>query len=297
MKKVVRMLGLCALVALAFTACKKDDTQKVTFTANTVQTSSDARTHAAYGAYLVWNDGDVIQILNGAGTEMPFPALTSAGLPGVAQFTAETEDEVNFVKYLNSAKYTAFYPNATVSDEEVTMVIPAEQEYVLESQDFDDELYPMYGWNINPETGAYTDRFQFYSNAGFLNVSFNTYGGEIIPVDEVVLTSKDDDDFLSCNLVYDKEGQFLRFEPGANQITIKTTKTGPQNIESTQARDFTFVLPEGALWSGFTVDVKMNGQTIETYDAQPNVDYIIEAQKYTIMSRKPLPNIPDPTGK
>ena len=26
MKKVVRMLGLCALVALAFTACKKNET-------------------------------------------------------------------------------------------------------------------------------------------------------------------------------------------------------------------------------------------------------------------------------
>ena len=46
MKKVVRMLGLCALVALAFTACKKNDTQKVTFTANVAQPVNDARTHA-----------------------------------------------------------------------------------------------------------------------------------------------------------------------------------------------------------------------------------------------------------
>ena len=208
MKKVVRMLGLCALVALAFTACKKNDTQKVTFTANVAQTTNNARTHAEYGAYLVWDDGDVIQIFNGAGEEMDFTGHGNTGLPGVAEFTAATEAEIDFVKDLETAKYTAFYPNADVDGNEVRMEIPADQDYVPQ-RSFASGLYPMFGWNMDEE-GSYTNRFQFYSHAGFLNLSF-TKLYEDVPqyLDEIIVTTTDPEDVLTGSFVYDKEGNLL----------------------------------------------------------------------------------------
>ena len=61
------------------------------------------------------------------------------------------------------------------------------------------------------------------------------------------------------------------------------------------ATDFTFVLPQGALWSGFTVQVKLDGEIIETYEAQPRPQNVIQAQNFTVMIPMQLPKPPAPT--
>lgn len=290
MKKVVRMLGLCALVALAFTACKKDDTQKVTFTANVAQPVNETRTHAEYGAYLVWDDGDAIQIFNHEGAEMDFTAQSSTGLPGNATFTAATDEEIAFVKDLEDVEkpYTAFYPNATVDEnDKVNLVIPAEQTYV-ERRSFVSELYPMVGFNEG------TKQFNFISNAGFLVLSFYTLeAGDVQYVDEIVVTTVDDEDYLTGTMVYDKDGQNYQFVGNGNQVVLTTGE--PVDLEHSKSRDFTFVLPEGALYSGFDVEVKLAGEVIETYHAQPRPNTVITAQTYTVMIDMPVPNPPVPT--
>jgi hypothetical protein len=290
MKKVVRMLGLCALVALAFTACKKNDTQKVTFTANVPQTTCDSRTQPAYGAYLVWNDNDEIQVFNQAGEEMDFTAQSSEGLPGNALFTAATAEEIEFVKDLENAEkpYAAFYPNATVNaDDNVELVIPAEQTYV-EQKGFANGLYPMVGFNEG------TKQFNFESKAGMLVVSFHTLSeGEVLYVDEVVVTTNADDDYLAGTYVYDKDGTYVDFIGESNEVVLRSDED--LEIIYSMSREFTFVLPEGALESGFTVQVKYHGDVLETYVAQPRPQNIISAQNYTVMISMPLPNIPEPT--
>lgn len=290
MKKVVRMLGLCALVALAFTACKKNDTQKVTFTANVPQTTCDSRTQPAYGAYLVWNDNDEIKVFNSEGADMDFTAQSSSGLPGNALFTAATAEEIEFVKDLENAQmpYTAFYPEATVNaDDNVELVIPAEQTYV-EQKGFANTLYPMVGWNNG------TTQFDFESDAGMLVVSFHTNTeGEVLFVDEVVLTATADNDYLAGTYVYDKAGNYVDFIGESNQIVL--TSDEDLDIIHSMSREFTFVLPEGALYSGFTVQVKHDGDILETYVAQPRPQNIIVAQNYTVMIAMPLPDVPAPT--
>ena len=295
MKKVVRMLGLCALVALAFTACKKNDTQKVTFTANVAQPVNDARTHAEYGRYLVWDDNDAIQIFNHAGNEMDFTAQTSTGLPGNATFTAATADEIEFVKDLENANfpYTAFYPNATVDENnKVNLVIPAAQVYVPQLS-FANGLYPMVGWN-NGST-----QFDFVSNAGMLNVSFVKLNeNETVKVDKIVLTSNNpaDDpnpDLLTGTMMYDKDGGNYQFVGDGNVVVL--TAEDPVELSYTAATDFTFVLPEGALFSGFTIEVYLGEELLETYEAQPNPANVIEAQRYTKMTFVQLPKPPAPT--
>jgi hypothetical protein len=290
MKKVVRMLGLCALVALAFTACKKDDTQKVTFTANVAQTTCDARTHAEYGTYLVWDDGDVIRIFNQAGDDMSFPGHGSVGLPGVAEFYATTAEEIEFVKDLEDADlpYTAFFPNATIDENDrVNLVIPAEQTYV-EKRSFASNIYPMVGHNNG------TTRFDFVSDAGFLNVLFYTVEpDEVLYVDEIVLTANDETDYLSGTMIYDKDGSNYEFVGEGNQVVLTTG--APVDIIHSMSRDFTFVLPKEALWSGFTVQVKNEGVVLETYEAQPRPTNVIRPQNYTVMIDMPLPMPPAPT--
>ena len=294
MKKVVRMLGLCALVALAFTACKKNDTQKVTFTANVAQPVNDDRTHADWGRYLVWDDGDVIQIFNQAGGEMDFTAQSSSGHPGNALFTAATAEEIDFVKDLENAEkpYTAFYPNATVDENgKVNLVIPAEQVYVPQLS-FANGLYPMVGFNEG------TKQFNFISNAGMLNVSFvKLNADDDVYVDEIVLTSNntaDDPDLLTGTMIYDKDGGNYQFVGDGNVVVLRAEE--PVELSYTAATDFTFVLPEGALQSGFTVQVKLNGEILETYEALPNPVNVIEPQKYTKMTFMQLPKPPAPSN-
>jgi hypothetical protein len=283
MKKVVRMLGLCALVALAFTACKKDN-QKVTFTATVTQPTSNVRTHAiGYGHHLVWDAGDQIKVFNNAGADMDF-ALPTEITPNekTVTFNVVGNEEVAFVSNLFTQPYYAFYPNALVDGDQVKMDIPAEQVYVPQ-RNFANNLYPMVGFNVD-ENDEYCDNFTFVSDAGFLNFSVTCpeiLSGQVF-IDEVVLRAKEETDFLNGTMVYDKDGTFVECIPGTSVITMTTGETAA-SLDWQMARDFTFVIPAGSLWSGFYIDVKYQGEVLKTFDgeAQSNT---IEAMKYTVMN-------------
>jgi hypothetical protein len=282
MKKVVRMLGLCALVALAFTACKKNDTQKVTFTASITQPASATRTHAVgFGHHLVWDGGDQIKVFNNAGNDMDFALPTDITSAQQATFNVVESDKVDFISNLFTEPYYAFYPNAVVEGEQVKMVIPAVQTYVPQ-RNFANELYPMVGFNFNDVDG-YSDNFQFISNAGFLNVSFTcpeNQSGQIA-ITQVVLRSMDPvDDLLNGVVYYDKDGSNYSFVGETNEIVMALET--PAVLDWQMARDFTFVLPEGALWSGFEIDVTLDNGVVKTYEAPAQVN-VIEAMTYTAM--------------
>lgn len=293
MKKVVRMLGLCALVAFAFTACKKDDTQKVTFTATVTQPTSNVRTHAVgYGHHLVWDAGDQIKVFNNAGADMDF-ALPTEITPNekTVTFNVVGNEKVAFVSNLFTQPYYAFYPNALVAGNQVTMEIPEEQVYVPQ-RNFDNNLYPMVGFNFYEDDNqnvVYTDNFDFVSDAGFLNFSVTcpqVLSGQVF-VDRVVLTANDPTDYLNGTYVYEKNGTLSGFNGNTNQITM-WVKDEDGNVVSApldwqMARDFTFVLPEGALASGFTIDVYNGDELLKSFEA-PAVSNTIEAMKYTVMN-------------
>lgn len=276
MKKVVRILGLCALVSLAFTACKKDDTQKVSFTASITQPTSNSRTHAVgFGHHLVWDAGDAIKVFNNAGTDMDFALPTSGTFEEQATFNVVGVDKVNFLKDLTiNDAYTAFYPNAVVEGDQVKMVIPANQEYVPQ-KNFDNNLYPMYAHNDG-------DNFIFHSNAGFLNVSVTcpqALSGTI-SITQIVLTSKDTNDKLNGEVFYDKDGSNYSFVGGTNVITM--VPATPAVLDWQMARDFTFVLPEGALYSGFDITIYLDNGEVKTFEAPAAVN-TIDPETFTVM--------------
>ena len=282
MKKVVRMLGLCALVALAFTACKKDDTQKVTFSASITQPTSVSRTHAVgFGNHLVWDAGDEIKVFDNTGANYDFALPNEGTFEKQATFNVEEGAKIDFISNLFTQPYYAFFPNAAVEGERVKMTIPAVQEYVPQ-RNFATDIYPMVGFNVN-EAGEYCDNFQFVSNAGFLNVSFTCPENQsgLIGITQVVLRSADPvNDLLTGTVYYDKDGQNYEFVGDGNEITM--TPATSAVLDWQMARDFTFVLPEGALVSGFEIEVTLDNGQVKVYEAPGEVN-TIEAMKYTAM--------------
>lgn len=288
MKKVVRMLGLCALVALAFTACKKDDTQKVTFSASITQPTSVSRTHAVgFGHHLVWDAGDEIKVLDVSAADYDFALPDEGTFEKQATFNVDEQEKITFISNLFTQPYYAFYPNATnlLSEGKVKMEIPAVQAYVPQ-RNFDKNLYPMVGFNFyEDEQGniVYSDNFDFISNAGFLNVSFTCPENQsgLIGITQVVLRSMDQaEDLLTGTVYYDQDGQNYEFVGEGNVITM--TPATAAVLDWQMARDFTFVLPEGALWSGFEIEVTLDNGQVKTYEAPAYVN-TIEAMKYTAM--------------
>ncbi len=281
MKKVVRMLGLCALVALAFTACKKNETNSVTFKASMPTINDASRTHVngALGSYwLEWNDGDAIKVVDENGDSMPFTLTTNNG--ATAEFHVEGSEACDFLANLETAPYVAFYPNAvyTKGDTVVKMEIPAEQN-IVGGFNFANQLYPMVGIN----TGT---NFQFDSNAGFLYIPFSVREGTTVTIDRVVLTSKTEE-ALSGYMVYNLDGTFKEFNGTGNVITA--TWAEPQEVNQFATTDLTFVLPAGVLAGGFTVEV-FNGdnpQPVVTYETINPVNVIL-AKTYREMPQMQL---------
>ncbi len=278
MKKVVRMLGLCALVALAFTACKKNDTKSVTFKASMPNVENSTRTHVngAQGAYwLEWNDDDAIKVLNDQGDEMDFTLTTNNGQD--AEFQVVGTEGCNFLANLETKDYVAFYPYAsyTKGNSEVRMSIPAAQTIVGNFY-FANNLYPMAATNdgIN---------FQFDSNAGFVYFVFTaSEGTPDFYITHVVLTSNTPND-LSGDMVYNLDGSFNRFEGTGNVITASWPV--PKLVNQWNAADLSIILPEGALNEGFNIKIYNDNELINEYNAPSNP---VVAKTYREFDQMPL---------
>ena len=269
MKKVVRMLGLCALVALAFTACKKNDTQKVSFTATMPQTITDSRTHIQ-GMDLVWDEDNTITVLNAAGEDMDFTLVSASDK--VATFTAEG-DAATFMQEIETADYVAFYP-AVVDDEGVRLNVPAEQTYTPSGR-FVNDLYPMVGFNEG-------NNFVFQSNCGILSMTFFAPDGQSREIDRVVLSANEN---IAGDMVYAKNGMSYVFEGESNVITM-TCET-KQICYGDLGRQFNFVLPEGVLANGFNVKV-YDGETVLGDFTTQNPQNVIVAQQIRAMYEQTL---------
>ena len=301
MKKVVRMLGLCALAALAFTSCKKNETNgTVTFTASIAQPTCDSRTHIApvtdLGNYVVlWNENDVINVFNEGGTKQQY---TAQNVANPTTILATFSGDAAFLADINVAnKYTAFYPAVEMeSDNVITMRINAEQMYG--STSFANNTYPM--WARNAEDG----NFLFTSDAGILNLRFRSTSEDFIPegnysatVDYIRLYSESD--LLTGTLRYNLDGTLIEFVGDADSHEIIMRKENGQPIVCSDNGDTNFyiILPEGVLANGFTVEVYKTGATEPiTFTAAPDdptdeVEYNkIEKHKVTVMPFQPLPH-------
>lgn len=245
MKKVVRMLGLCALVALAFTSCKKNDnTNKVTFKAVISQPTSD-RTHLDEGGYnLVWDQNNQLTVFDeNCNAETFVVALdddkkTTASFSGDAAFLADLMSE---------GKYTAYYPVNTHDATTVTMeTIPATQTYHEYTDGyFADNLYPMYA--VNNSEG----NFNFTSDAGVLQFAF--FGD--VTLDRIEVISNKADDELTGTMVYDIKNHTYSVTAPAENANKVVLNCGGTALPTVGFLPFDIVLLPGTLTEGFTVNV------------------------------------------
>lgn len=264
MKRIIIISGLFALVALAFTACKKDEPQKVvTFTATIAKASPETRTHSEprdESRYsLVWDDTDKIKVINQAGDDdCDFEVTYTDGQN--AYFSSDDPGKVDFLKDLMTHDYVAFYPNAVIRDNAVEdcyveLTIPAEQEY-HPLHNFATDSYPMLGFNDG-------DNFVFMSNAGFLHLTFKAPAKHTMEIDRVVLTANED---LAGKIVYRKDGLAYVFVGESQVITLKSDEK--LSVTDDQPIDATFILPEGVLANGFVVEVYDGVTCVGTFATQ-----------------------------
>ena len=286
MKKVVRMLGLCALVALAFTSCKKNETNgTVKFMATLSQPATDTRTHIEIDGDirgLYWNAEDEIKVVNKANNLAESFTLVSkngqeAYFEGDAEFLANLDTD-------NS--YIAFYPNAVEGEGCMELQVKPLQNFGWDT--FDNNTYPMYGFNGKKDED---NNFEFHSHAGILEVAFQLNDGFYpegteIELSNIVLRGSEND-VLSCTMQYDFNGVKTIKDDAikSNSITLNCENKNVA-LQTTRATVFYFVLPEGALANGFTITLNTKAGRSLTYEVGAHEENTIVAEQITWFDRK-----------
>ncbi len=294
MKKVVRMLGLCALVALAFTACKKNETNSaLSFKATITQPTTNNRTHINPANMLAWDLNDNILVFDNTGASHDF-TITSFGLPGdyadhqgLFEIPAEKAD---FMKDLTtSGSYTAYYPNAELVGENVKLVVPNTQMYV-ETGSFLPNTYPMFATNNG-------DNFPFLSDAGVLRIKLkkNPNHEPDVIVTKLVLRAEGDDLAGEMLYPYANPAGYAKGNTLYDEITLNCTnpETG-DGVELLLGYDanFNFVVLKDALQGAFSVDIYTDDPEtpFETLTAGTGADHSINAMTITEMGEKQIPS-------
>jgi hypothetical protein len=292
MKKVVRMLGLCALVALAFTSCKKKETNgTITFKASINQPTYDGRTHIGpYGGnnYVVlWNANDQIDVFNEASEKETYIANN---VNDQSTLVATFDGNASFLSNLYMKdKYTAFYPAVGESEGFITLTIPQMQSH--RSTTFANNTYPM--WARNKADG----NFEFTSDAGILNVRLRSTSLDVEPVGNYFakvshLRVYSANEQLCGTMKYNVAGQLVGFDGNGHEVIMQGPAAGitvPDDYDT----NFYIILPENVLAGPFVVEVYAPGVTepIKVLEGNSPVNKI-EKHKVTVMPLEYIDHLP-----
>ncbi len=248
-------MGLCALVAIAATACKKEAQTTSTLKATLTQPTSDAKTHLS-GSDLHWNSGDAIKVFDAVGNDYLF--TTTDANQSTATFTSNEAVEV--------VGSTAYYPAAAVEKqgENILLTLPATQTYAEGT--FGNATYPMAA-----EYSA--DGFTFHSPCGLLAIPVKGTGN----LGSIELTSKINEN-LAGQLRYNLSGAYQSLDNAQTKVTLEC---GNMTLNPDAATTFYFVLPAGVFANGFTAVLK-NGDT-ELYTLETTKDNAIIAEHIMLM--------------
>lgn len=297
MKKVVRMLGLCALVALAFTACKKNETNSaLTFKATINQPTSDSRTHINEANMLAWDENDNILVFDNAAANYDFTVgiigekLDYADYQGVFEIPAGEKAE--FMKDLDkSEKYWAYYPNAELDNSIVKLQVPATQQFASEGSILPN-VYPMFATNN-------LDNFPFLSDAGILRIKLKknaNYEPDVI-VTKLVLRAEGDDLAGEMLYPYNNPAGYSKGNTLYDEITLNCvdpeTGDGVEVLPGAYDVNFNFVVLKGALQGAFTVEIYTADDAenpFEVLTSGTQLNHSIEAMRITEMGSKTIPS-------
>lgn len=248
MNKIVRIIGLCALVALTFGSCNKNKT--TTFTATSAEINSDSKTHLN-GISVVWDMSDQILVTDNSGDSRTFVVSSLSTTQKKATFHVYDGDG-DFMSNLETANsYSAYYPNADYDGNDVRIPVPAVQYYPSTqsvynaSANISPNTLPMRA--MNDSLGAFT----FTTDVGLLQIIIHRKAGATDAksvLDSLVIVTRDGSE-ISGNIVYSNAGAYSFEGIGA---TVALVDRNPLPLPSTgEDRYYTFVLPKGTLSGGF----------------------------------------------
>lgn len=262
-----RLSTICmAALLLAAVSCKKNaetvETPEPRFFATTESHTGDSKT-SLEGLAVKWTDGDAIMVYNANGATHAFETDGVSSQSGFAGFWA-TEGGVSEEFY--TPDYTAVFPSritylnppAPYNNYKV-ILLPQVQLYAENS----------FGQNANPMV-AYSDneQFQFVNLCGVLRLDL--YGAsEGMSVSEITVRSNLTNDYLygAAGIIGTPEAPELLM-PGlysGNSLRLNCDGDGaPLSADAEHPTPFYFVIPDGRLSGGFTVDVSLtDGHTFQ----------------------------------
>ena len=271
MKKVTRILGLCALVALATVSCKKDNNNVLqggkSFHATINQPTGNAKTHIGEdGITLWWNAGDQITVFAGESVYGNFS--TNDANKAIAEFNGEIVESEN---------YSAFYPTVGEPVEgKVTINLSDNQTFV--NGNFATDMYPMSAVNDG-------DDFLFRSPCAVVCLPLTGNAN----ITSIVLSGKNGEK-LAGDLQFNvADATYAGMENGAEEVTLEHNTT-----LSDVATNFCFVVaaPSPIFEGGLKFVVNHDGKSdvLET-----TKDNSLTAETILTMSpveiNKPAPEI------
>ena len=266
MKQIMRIMGLCALVAVVATSCEKKEMQPSnTLTAVLNQPTSGDKTQIGADNYLVWSPNDQILVGDQTLTTQIFTAMGSGSTH--TDFTGGTIDP--------NEQYWAFYPvnyvtNVDVENGRITFEVPTTQTYVEGS--FATNTYPMAATN-----GGSGTEFTFQGMFGVLAIPLTgncTVGSIVLEDARFNLTGQ------TTYNVHDlyEAGESKGGKSVGRTITLDCGDG--VTLSPTNPTTFMFSLRPLALANGFTITIKdTEGEVIATRTAPRNLNNAIQPEK------------------
>ena len=271
MNHSVKIMGLCALMALVATSCQKNEEKlSNTLTAELNQPTCEDKTHIGADDYLVWDAGDQIMVFDATWATQNFTATNG----GTTHTTFTGNGVID-----PSANYYAFYPVNMItglSGSIVTITVPATQTYVEGS--FATNTYPMAGTN-----GGSGTAFTFHGLFGVLAIPLTgncTIGSVELTDAAFNLCGQTTVDFNEYDL---SKSSFVAPKSENTSRTITLTCEGGLALTSTP-KVIMFALRPLACTYGFTVTFKdLNDNVVYTKTATARLTNTIYPERITLM--------------
>ena len=277
----MKRLSMTFMVALAVLAmsCKKNGNEDLTqgpgFRAAVETQTGDSKTHLvpnAGGGGVVWDANDAIMVLNGNNTAKEF-TTNGEVTDGYAEFQSDAAES------FYQGSYTAYYPSSIyTSPGRVTL--PETQTYAENS----------FGKGFNPMVACATDEtLEFRNLCGILALQLTGS----CTVTSIRITAKGGEKLWGTgNVTMDGTGSAMT--PTLGELTggtsTLTLNCGTGVTLSGTATTFCFVLPAGALASGF--DVLLTDSNDKVWKRSASAGHNTEIIRSNIKTMAELPVVP-----
>lgn len=262
------MICMSALLMLAV-SCKKNKNKETDdpgsgFRASVEQQSGDSKTHLE-GLSVKWDDKDAILVTSSTCTT---PKRFVTNNPQNEGYDLFTLDEETLPEDFYTPSYTAYYPAASFSGNQLTL--PVTQTYVENT--FANGANPMAAASGN-------DKLDFKNVCGVLKLQL--YSATACQVQSISITSNNNEQLCGTGTVTLTDGvpALGTLSNGGSTLTLDMGSTGKaMSTNESAPTAYYFVVPTGTLGTSFTVKVTETGGKVWSKTANAPANLIARSQ-------------------